>query len=487
MTIDENTLGEDRTSARRYFDSLSPAHVSLFLRSLDLFVVLLGGLAAFWLAQSIIGDTFRATLSLMLGPITLGMAISAATFHHFRCYWRSNFTSRLNAIARLWGGWGLTMAALTIVAYLIKSSADYSRTWAILWFASCLVLLPLARLLVEPLILRLMNSDRMAERVLLIGRPDRLKRLQESMGAPECPIGWWKIIYTLGDTALADDAAIEAELDHLTNIVTSEKIDKVVFTADSQDLPVLRSAVRYLTNTSTELVAVCDPQEIELPIRDCRIVNGVPMLMLLERPIVGWMAFAKRVEDLLIAAILLAFLSPLMVLIAIAVKLSSPGPIIFKQSRYGSSGRMFQVFKFRTLRHEAADPVAGRLVTKGDPRVTPLGQFLRKTSLDELPQLVNVLRGDMSIVGPRPHAVAAKAGGQLYQDLYEAYMARHRVKPGITGWAQVNGWRGETDTSDKLIKRVEYDLQYIERWSILFDLYIILLTPFSLLRFRHAC
>lgn len=486
MTIDENALGESRQSTGRYFDSLSPAHVSLFLRSLDLFVVLLGGLAAFWLAQFIIGETFGGSLSLMMGPIALGMAVSAATFHHCRCYWRSNFTSRLNATARLWAGWGLTIAALTIIAYLIKMSADYSRTWAILWFACCLVLLPLARLLVEPLILRLVASDRMAERVLLIGRPARLKRLREAMGKLEDQAGWQQIIYTLKENIPAESSAMEAELDHLSKTVAAEKIDKVVFTADSHDLPVLRSAVRYLTNTSTELVAVCDPQELELPVRDCRFVNGVPMLMLLERPIVGWMAFAKRVEDLLIASILLVFLAPLMVLIAIAVKLSSPGPIIFRQSRYGSSGRMFQVFKFRTLRHEASDPAAGRLVTKGDPRVTPLGHFLRRSSLDELPQLVNVLRGDMSIVGPRPHAASAKAGGQLYQDVYEAYMARHRVKPGITGWAQVNGWRGETDTSDKLIKRVEFDLHYIERWSILFDLYIILLTPISLIRFRDT-
>jgi exopolysaccharide biosynthesis polyprenyl glycosylphosphotransferase len=177
---------------------------------------------------------------------------------------------------------------------------------------------------------------------------------------------------------------------------------------------------------------------------------------------------------------------PLMLVIAILIKLDSPGPVFFRQMRYGFNNQTINVLKFRSLRVEEQDETAESLVTKDDPRVTRVGAFLRRTSLDELPQMLNVLKGDMSMVGPRPHAMRAKAGGRYYESVVAQYAARHNVKPGITGWAQVNGWRGETDTEDKILKRVEFDLHYIENWSILFDLRIIMKTIPSLLRRENA-
>jgi lipopolysaccharide/colanic/teichoic acid biosynthesis glycosyltransferase len=166
----------------------------------------------------------------------------------------------------------------------------------------------------------------------------------------------------------------------------------------------------------------------------------------------------KLIEDRAIALAALAFLAPLMLSIAVAIKLDSRGPVLFKQRRFGFNDRPIEVWKFRTMRSDCADADCRLQTTRRDPRVTRLGRFLRKSSLDELPQLFNVLKGEMSIVGPRPHAVATKAEGRLFQDVVDRYAARHRVKPGITGWAQVNGWRGETDTIEKVQKRVEYDL-----------------------------
>jgi exopolysaccharide biosynthesis polyprenyl glycosylphosphotransferase len=168
-----------------------------------------------------------------------------------------------------------------------------------------------------------------------------------------------------------------------------------------------------------------------------------------------------------------------MLAIALAIKLDSPGPVFFRQKRYGFNNQLIEVLKFRTMYHSARDEKAERLTSRNDPRVTRLGAFLRRTSLDELPQFLNVLRGDMSIVGPRPHALAAKAGGLLYQEAVREYAARHRVKPGITGWAQINGWRGETETLEQIKKRVEHDLAYIENWSLLLDLKIIFRTVFT--------
>lgn len=175
-----------------------------------------------------------------------------------------------------------------------------------------------------------------------------------------------------------------------------------------------------------------------------------------------------------------------MILVALAIKLDSPGPVLFRQKRYGYNNKLIEVFKFRSMYCDRADANAERQTTRNDDRITRVGRFIRKTSLDELPQLFNVLLGSMSMVGPRPHATATKAAGILFEDAVKEYTARHRVKPGITGWAQINGYRGETDTLEKIEKRVEYDLQYIENWSVWFDLYILFRTLPAVIFTREA-
>jgi exopolysaccharide biosynthesis polyprenyl glycosylphosphotransferase len=204
--------------------------------------------------------------------------------------------------------------------------------------------------------------------------------------------------------------------------------------------------------------------------------NGLPVLTLTEQPLTDWQQVLKRVEDMVLAGVLIALLSPLMLAIALAVKLTSRGPVLFKQRRYGFNDRLFPVLKFRSMRAEISDPDGGEQARPGDARVTRLGALLRRSSLDELPQLFNVLRGDMSLVGPRPHPVSMKAADRRYEDLVQEYAARHRVKPGITGWAQVNGWRGDTRTQERALQRIEHDLFYIENWSISFDMKILLMT-----------
>jgi len=195
----------------------------------------------------------------------------------------------------------------------------------------------------------------------------------------------------------------------------------------------------------------------------------------------------KWLFDRIIGSLMLIAALPLMALVALAIKLDSRGPVFFKQKRYGFNNELIEVFKFRSMRTEDTDANALKLVSKNDPRVTRVGRFIRKTSLDELPQLINVaLKGNLSLVGPRPHAVHAKAANWLYDQVVDGYFARHRVKPGITGWAQVNGWRGETNTSEKIQRRVEHDLYYIENWSVLFDLYILAMTPYALMKTESA-
>jgi polysaccharide biosynthesis protein PslA len=194
----------------------------------------------------------------------------------------------------------------------------------------------------------------------------------------------------------------------------------------------------------------------------------------------------KWIEDKLLASLLLMALSPLMLICALLIKCESSGPILFRQARFGFNNRNIRVLKFRTMYVDREDRSGACRTVRGDARVTPFGRILRRTSIDELPQLINVLKGEMSLVGPRPHAVAMKVGHRSYRDAIDEYAQRHRVKPGITGWAQINGLRGEIDSLEKARTRVEYDLAYIERWSVGFDLKILALTLPAILSLRNA-
>ena len=221
--------------------------------------------------------------------------------------------------------------------------------------------------------------------------------------------------------------------------------------------------------------------------RTYSFVGKVPFLDVFDKPIAGWDVVSKWMVDHFVGGLILVLAAPVMALVALAIKLDSKGPVLFKQKRYGFNNELIEVYKFRSMYADQTDANAARLVTKGDARVTRVGRFIRKTSLDELPQLINVVfKGNLSLVGPRPHALQAKAADRLYNDVVDGYFARHRVKPGITGWAQINGWRGETDTTEKLQHRIEHDLYYIENWSVPFDLFIIAVTPFRLLHTENA-
>ena len=211
-------------------------------------------------------------------------------------------------------------------------------------------------------------------------------------------------------------------------------------------------------------------------------VNGVPVVGILETPFTGTNQLVKRLSDIILSTLILLLISPVLLAVAIGVKMSSPGPVIFKQRRNGLDGEEIVVYKFRSMTTQD-DGAVIRQATRGDPRITPFGAFLRKSSLDELPQFFNVLQGHMSIVGPRPHAVPHN---KEYRQIIKAYMVRHKVKPGITGWAQINGQRGETDTVEKMRSRVEYDLEYLRNWSLALDLRIIAGTVKLLFLDRHA-
>lgn len=252
-------------------------------------------------------------------------------------------------------------------------------------------------------------------------------------------------------------------------------IDRIYIAMSMSEETKIRETVAKLTDTKCSVFLIPDMFTSNILQSRHEEINGVPVISLFDTPMSGISAIIKQIEDRILALLILLFISPVLLTIAMLVKFTSEGPIIFKQQRYGIDGKAIEVWKFRSMKVMEN----GNTVTqakKGDARVTKLGAFLRRTSLDELPQFINVLKGDMSIVGPRPHAVAHN---EQYRKLINGYMLRHKMKPGITGWAQINGWRGETDTLDKMEKRVEYDLEYIRNWSVWFDIKIIFLTVFK--------
>jgi putative colanic acid biosynthesis UDP-glucose lipid carrier transferase len=268
----------------------------------------------------------------------------------------------------------------------------------------------------------------------------------------------------------------------LAPYVRAQGIKEVYITLPLGSQPRIVELLEQVQGTTASIFFVPDVFGISIIQGRLQDMNGVPVVGICETPFTGTNELVKRVSDVVLAALILVLISPLLLAIAVGVKMSSPGPVIFRQRRNGLDGEEIVVYKFRTMRTMDDGQVVLQ-ATKGDPRITPFGAFLRRTSLDELPQFVNVLQGRMSIVGPRPHAVAHN---EQYRQMIKAYMVRHKVKPGITGWAQVNGLRGETETVEKMRQRVEYDLEYLRNWSLGLDLQIIVRTARLVLFDRNA-
>ncbi len=276
------------------------------------------------------------------------------------------------------------------------------------------------------------------------------------------------------------------DIDDLIEFSRIAQIDMLIVTLPLSAEARVLAMLKKLWVLPVDIRLAAHSNALQFRPRSYAYLGDVPTLAIFDRPIADWNSVAKRTFDIVFSLAGLLLFSPVMIATAIAIKLDSPGPVFFKQKRHGFNNEEIDVYKFRSMYSDQCDPTAKSAVTKGDPRVTRVGRFIRRTSIDELPQFFNSLLGSLSLVGPRPHAVAAQSHDRLYGEAVDGYFARHRVKPGITGWAQINGWRGEIDSDEKIEKRTEFDLYYIENWSLLLDLKILLLTPISLLNSKDA-
>ncbi len=280
-----------------------------------------------------------------------------------------------------------------------------------------------------------------------------------------------------------------AQLHSLADLVAqsrSQRIDAIVLALPLWDVERVSRASAFLRSVPADIYVATNIDPITARARRQDCISGHSVVRIATRPLDDWQMLQKAVFDRVLAALLLAALLPALAAVALAIRLDSPGPVLFRQPRQGFNGAMFKVYKFRSMFHSMADLTATRQTRRGDPRITRIGRLLRKFSIDEVPQLINVLQGEMSLVGPRPHAPNTRAGDTLFHEAVADYALRHRVKPGITGWAQVNGWRGETRTQVQLEQRVAHDLHYIDNWSLLLDLKILVLTVLREINSRVA-
>jgi putative colanic acid biosynthesis UDP-glucose lipid carrier transferase len=381
--------------------------------------------------------------------------------------WRgSNSSLELNSL--VWT-WFWVVVILLLVGFVTKVSTTYSRQTMLTWFVLAPIGIGLWRSWVRVLLKNLRLFGFNSRRVVIAGAGDLGKRLAETIrsdsGMGLSLIGFYddKEMVSLGN------------FDKLIADAKNGKMDCVYITLPMRAEKRIKTLLSELADTAVTVYIVPDLFVFELLHSRWQNMNGLPVISIYDSPLRGLGGFLKRLEDIVLSLLILIIITIPMLFISLGVKLSSPGPILFKQRRYGLGGENIWVWKFRTLK-VCEDDKSFKQVTSNDPRITKFGNFLRRTSLDELPQFFNVLQGQMSVVGPRPHAILHN---EQYRKLIPKYMLRHIVKPGITGWAQINGFRGETDTLEKMETRITYDLYYIEHWSLWLDIRIVFITIFK--------
>jgi putative colanic acid biosynthesis UDP-glucose lipid carrier transferase len=424
---------------------------------------------------------------------------------HLHTHWSSAYTmaallavlafnmfGEMNALYRTWRGssrreelltaawcWLLVIPVLLFAAFATKMSDEFSRVVVVLWFVTAPAALVMLRLAVRFALRRVRRNGANLRTAGIVGvTPMGLRLMRHINEDPALGIRFAGF-YDDRDAEREDQVDAKGQkLGDLKQLQQDARVGKldVVYVA----LPLraelrIGEVVRKLSDTTASVYMAADVVMFDVMHGRWGTVADIPVVSIYDSPFDGASGLVKRLEDIVLSSVILLLVALPMTIIALAIKFTSPGPVLFVQRRYGLGGKPISVVKFRTMTCTEDGPHVVQAM-KDDPRVTRLGAFLRRHSLDELPQFLNVLSGSMSVVGPRPHAIAHN---ELYRSQIHGYMLRHKVKPGITGWAQVNGWRGETDTVEKMQRRIEHDLYYINNWSLFWDVKIVLLTVFG--------
>jgi Undecaprenyl-phosphate glucose phosphotransferase len=466
---------------------ISPIVLAGFVRMAEFALIVLVGLAVFAAYQ----PSGEGLVVRYLAAILAIAALAMLAFQTADIYQVQAFRGHEKQYMRLAAAWSVVFLIVIGASFFAKAGEMFSRVWLGTFYVSGLAALVISRKMLFYLVRKWTREGRLTRRTVIVGGGDYgahvIEDLRRQKDSGVKIIG---LFDDRGDDRSSADCAGERKLGTVGDLVEfgrRTRVDLVIFSLPISAEDRILQMLKKLWVLPVDIRLAAHSNKLRFRPRSYSYIGDVPVLDIFDRPIADWDVVIKWLFDKIIGGALLVLALPLMALIAIAIKLDSRGPIFFKQKRYGFNNDLIEVYKFRSMYIEATDATAAELVTKDDPRVTRVGRIIRKASLDELPQLFNVVfNGNLSLVGPRPHAVNAKAEARLYAVAVDGYFARHRVKPGITGWAQINGWRGETDTQEKIQRRVEHDLYYIENWSVLLDLYIVARTPFALLKTENA-
>ncbi len=417
----------------------------------------------------------------------IGMAVAAVIcFQAADIYQVQVFRGQLRQMTRMISSWAFVFLLFIGASFLAKLGSEISRVWLSAFFFIGLAALITERLFLRALVRRWARQGRLDRRTVIVGADNNGEQLVEALkNEYDNDIEVLGVFDDRNDGRALDTCAGSPKLGKVDDIVEfarRTRVDLVLFALPISAETRILEMLKKLWVLPVDIRLSAHTNKLRFRPRSYSYLGKVPTLDVFEAPITDWDLVMKWLFDHVVGFIVLVMALPVMALVALAVKLDSPGPVLFRQKRFGFNNERIDVYKFRSMYHHQADPLASKVVTKNDPRVTRVGRFIRKTSLDELPQLFNVVfKSNLSLVGPRPHAVQGKLQSRLFDEAVDGYFARHRVKPGITGWAQINGWRGEIDNEEKIQKRVEFDLYYIENWSALFDTYILLKTPLALM------
>jgi putative colanic acid biosynthesis UDP-glucose lipid carrier transferase len=444
------------------------------MRVVDATIILL----SLWMPTVVRGETWDQR---SWATATVGAVLFVLVGQLLRLYDSSRGVPLKQRLMLAWGGWfGGVVPMLLFLVFITKSSADYSRVIITAWFVLAPFLIGVWRTSLTLCLRELRKRGYNTRSTAIVGMTDLGEQLAKRMR----DVSWLglRLYGFFDDRAETRDPSPEqgsvervGNFDDLVELARKGEIELIYITLPLRAEPRINELLRRLGDTTASVHLATDFLSFDLLHARWGAIGDVPTVSIHETPFYGVDGWLKRLEDLVLGAFILLLISVPMLIIALAIKLTSPGPVFFRQRRYGLNGEVIDVLKFRSMTVTEDDDKV-KQATKGDARITPLGALLRRYSLDELPQFLNVLTGQMSIVGPRPHAVIHN---EEYRKQIQGYMLRHKVKPGITGWAQVNGWRGETDTLEKMEKRVEHDLDYIRNWSLLWDLQIIAMTVFG--------
>jgi Undecaprenyl-phosphate glucose phosphotransferase len=473
-----------RRASRGDKHRMSPAVIVNIVQVCDLVLLLCSGVVAGTMLRLLGLPSGR---SLFLAAVTAS-AVSAAFLSRADAYLLSSLCSlgkqlRLLPLPLLAGA-GSMIACL----FFLGDDGPVFRTWPFLWLFASFILFMASRWCLSQLLSRWSRAGRLARRVAVIGAGEFSREFIERLRSEP---NLYTVVGLYDDRlsripAVQDGVKVRGSVRDLLERSREEQIDQIVIALPLSAVSRIAIILQQVGSAVADLCLTTDFVGFRYRSSQISSVGSNPVVLIEERPLKDWRAAKKAAFDLVVGSLVLLILSPLLALIALAIRLDSPGPILFRQPRLGFNNRLFTCYKFRTMHHGMTDLLGDRQATRGDPRVTRLGKWLRALSLDELPQLLNVLKGNMSLVGPRPHPPNTKADDKLFSDVVAKYAFRHRVKPGITGWAQVNGWRGETKTLEQIENRVACDLAYIENWSIWFDLRIMVLTITREILSRHA-